>query len=252
MTRFSRNVLVSAVGIASLAGSAQAVNYSLNWLDHSPVPFGSPVPNNSIYFLPGVGNVVISYSMPVTYVQARGQNALLQNGNVTFGADNFAWANHETFGATSFAPIPPISTSWNITYTFPGVQPAGSIILGVMGFGQTTSFGGGASSATVLQNGQFLGDWVSGGNYGATQYSGGAGVFSMQNSQNGAGGADPWWNSELGLVRIMDPISSLTVRFQQLSGDGLGLNIASIVPTPGAAALVGLAGLTAMRRRRTR
>lgn len=240
----------SLLALAAAASPALAVNYSLNWLDHSPVAFGNTVPNNSNYFLPGVGNVNITYTMPATYVQARTQNALLAPGNVTSGPDNYAWATHEMFGATSFAPNPPLLSSWDITYTFPGVQAPGTIILGVTGLGRTTSFGGGASTATVLQNGQFLGDWISGGGYGATQYTGGAGTFQMMNSVTGAGGANPWWNTELGLVKIMDPVSSLTVRFQQCSGDGVGLNIASFVPTPGAAALAGLAGLAMIRRRR--
>ncbi|MBL8745686.1 MAG: hypothetical protein JNK58_04925 [Phycisphaerae bacterium] len=250
MNRSTKIALASMIGLAGLASPALAVNYSLNWLDHSPVAFGSTVPNNSNYFLPGVGNVNISYNIPVTFNQARFQNPLLSNGNVTSGADNYAWTSHEMFAATSFAPTPPLTASWDITYTFPGVQAPGTIILGVAGLGQTTSFGGGVTTATVFQNGQSLGDWVSGGGYGATQFTGGAGVFSMQNTQNGPGGQDPWWNTELHLVKIMDPVSSLTVHFSQLSGDGVGLNIASIVPTPGAAALAGLAGLVSLRRRR--
>lgn len=250
MKNGTKIALASMIGLAGLASPARAVNYSLNWLDHSPVPMGTPVPNNSTYFLPGVGNVNITYSIPPTYVHSRFQNGLLFPGNVTSGSDNYAWTNHEMFAATSFAPAPPLASSWNITYTFPGVQAPGTIILGVAGLGATTSFGGGASTATVLQNGLSLGDFVSGGGYGATQYTGGAGVFSMQNSVTGAGGADPWWNTELHLVKIMDPVSSFTVRFSQLRGDGLGLNIASFVPTPGAAMLAGLAGLVALRRRR--
>lgn len=247
-----RLIVPSLLALAAAASPAMAVNYTLNWLDHSPTPFGSPVPNNSVFFLPGVGNVTVSYNIPATYQHARFQNPFLQNGNVTSGADNYAWTNQELFGATSFAPVPPINTSWDITYTFPGTQPAGTIILGVAGLGRTTSGGGGITTATVNQNGNFLGDWISGGGYGATQFIPGAGTFTMQNSVTGAGGQNPWWNTELGLVKIMDPISSLTVHFSQLSGDGVGVNIASFVPTPGAAVLAGLSGLTLIRRRRTR
>lgn len=245
--------LIAAAGLMSLAGlasPAMAVNYSLNWLDHSPVPMGTQVPNNSNYFLPGVGNVNITYTIPTTISHARGQNNTFFPGSVTSGPDTYSWGTHEYFGATSFAPTPPLATSWDITYTFPGVQAPGTIVLGVLGLGRTTSFGGGATTATVQQNGMFLGDFNSINNFGATQFTPGAGTFSMMNSVSGAGGADPWWNTELGLVKIMDPISSLTVRVSHLSGDGIGLNIASCVPTPGAAALAGLAGLTAIRRRR--
>lgn len=250
MNSSTKIALASMIGLAGLASPALAVNYSLNWLDHSPVAFGNTIPNNSNYFLPGVGNVNITYSIPATFVHNRGQNANYANGNVTSGADNYAWTNHEYFGATSFAPTPPAAASWDITYTFSGTLAPGTIILGVAGLGRTTSNGGGMSTATVFQNGLSLGDWNSPANWGATQYTGGPGTFTMNNSVAGAGGADPWWNSELHLVKIMDPISSLTVRFSQLSGDGLSLNIASFVPTPGAMALTGLAGLTALRRRR--
>lgn len=41
----------------------------------------------------------------------------------------------------------------------------------------------------------------------------------------GAGGVDPHWNTPLGVVRIDDPVSSLTVIFNQLRGDGVGVNI---------------------------
>jgi hypothetical protein len=250
MKNLTKIALASMVALAGMASPAFAVNYSLNWLNQSPVAFGSPVPNNSNYFMPGVGNVNITYNIPTTFVHNRGQDSTLFPGSVTSGPDTYSWSTHETFGATSFGPVPPLATSWDITYTFPGVQPAGSIILGVVGLGATTSSGGGNSVASVLQNGQFLGDYNSTNNFGATQFTGGAGTFSLQNSVTGPGGQNPHWNTELGLVRIMDPISSLTVRFSQLSGDGVGLNIASFVPTPGAAALAGLAGLVAVRRRR--
>ncbi len=251
MKNLTKIALASMVALAGMASPALAVNYSLNWLNQSPVALGSPVPNNSNYFLPGVGNVNITYNIPTTFVHNRGQDNTFFPGSVTSGPDTYSWSTFETFGATSFGPVPPLATSWDITYTFPGVQAPGTIVLGVLGLGSTTSFGGGDSTASVLQNGMFLGDFNSVNNYGPTQFTPGAGTFSLKNSLTGAGGANPWWNSELGLVKIMDPISSLTVRFSQLSGDGVGLNIASsFVPTPGAAMLAGLAGLVAVRRRR--
>ena len=71
----------------------------------------------------------------------------------------------------------------------------------------------------------------------------------MQNSLTGLGGQDPWWNTPLGVVRIDDPISSLTINFSQIRGDGIGVNIAAI-PEPATAALVGLGALLVARRRR--
>ena len=84
-----------------------------------------------------------------------------------------------------------------------------------------THASGGASVYTVNQNGTFLGDWTDGGPWGPTQFTGGAGTFSVQNSVNGASGSNPWWNTPLGVVRIDDAVSSLTVNCSQIRGDGI-------------------------------
>jgi hypothetical protein len=229
--------------------TASASLYTIDWLNMAPTPFGSSVPNNSVFFLPNVGNVTVTYSLPATFSDARFTNPLLTNGNVVSGPDTYSWTSHELFGATNLASTNPIvGVPWRITYTFPGTQAPGKIYLGVSGLGQTTSFGGGASTATVYQNGTFLGDWTGGGNYGPTQFTPGP-PFQVQNSLTGAGGADPWWNSALGVVRIDDPISSLTVDFSQISGDGVGVTIGAI-PEPAGAALLGVGALLTLRRRR--
>jgi hypothetical protein len=239
-----------AVGITALAaGSAHAFPNTINWMNMAPTPFGSPVPNNSVFSLPGVGSVTVTYSIPATFSQARFQNPLFQNGNVNAG--NETWTSQELLGVVNNVSAQPIvGVPWRITYTFSSVQAPGTIYLGVSGLGQTTSFGGGATIATVNQNGTYLGDWTGGGNYGATQFTGGVGTFSMQNSVTGAGGADPWWNTGLAVTSINDPILSLTVDFAQIAGDGVGVNIGSVVPAPGALALIGASGTLALRRRR--
>lgn len=253
MNRFSTlsGLAVGALSILSIVGTAHAVNYSLNWLSYAPTAVGSSVPNNSVFNLPGVGNVTVSYTIPSFYTHARFQNPIFFPGSVTSGPDTYSWATHEAFSATANGPVPAGLSSWDITYTFQSTLAPGSIILGVQGLGSTNQPVPGTTVASVLQNGTFLGDFISGQNFGATQFNPGVGQFSMQNSVTGPGGQNPHWNTELGLVRIMDPISSLTVRFAQMSGDGVGVNIASFVPTPGAASLGVLAGLVAMRRRRT-
>jgi hypothetical protein len=238
--------------LAINGASTYAVNYSINWLNMPPTPFGSSVPNNSVFNLPGVGNVTLTYSVPSVFAHSRGQNPLWTSGNVTSGLDNYAWTNWEQFGATSNAPNPPfVTTQWSVTYTFSGVIPAGTLYVSAGGLGQTSSFGGGASTAVVNQNGTFLGDWSGGGNYGPTQFTGGVGTFSMQNSLTGPGGQDPHWNSMLGVVRINDPVNSLTIFVNSLPGDGIGVNIGAI-PEPASLGLFALAGLAVMRRGRGR
>lgn len=249
-TRMNLTV-ASLLAAATITSSAHAVNYNLNWLSYAPTPFGSPVPNASVFNLPGVGPVTVTYNIPTTYTHNRFQNAVFQPGNVVSGPDTYSWTTFEGFGATSLGSQ--LVSSWDITYTFTSTLAPGTIVLGTLGLGSTNFPNPATTVATVLQNGQFLGDHISGQNFGATQFNPGVGMFSLQNSVTGPGGQNPHWNSELGLTRIMDPISSLTVRVAQVSGDGIGINIAStIVPTPGAAGLAALAGLAAMRRRRTR
>lgn len=45
-------------------------------------------------------------------------------------------------------------------------------------------------------------------------------------------------------------ISSISVEINALSGDGIGVSIGSVVPSPAASALAGLGLLVAARRRR--
>ena len=165
--------------------------------------------------------------MPSVYTNARTQNACLQNGTLVVGPNSWSWAAHELFAAIfTVGPDPLVPVAYTITYTLPGLFPAGSIYLGFAGFGSTTSFGGGASTGTVNQNGTFVGDWTGGcGPWGPTQITGGFGTFQLQNSLTGPGGLDPWWNTPLGVVRIDDAVSSVTVTMSQLRGDGVGLNI---------------------------
>lgn len=250
-TRTNRILACAGLALAFAATNALAANYTIDWLNMAPTPFGSSVPNNSVFNLPGVGNVTVTYSIPAGFTDARFQNPLLLNGNVVYGPDTYSWTSHELFAATNIVPADPlVGVPWTITYTFPATEPAGSICLGVAGLGQTTSFGGGASTATVYQNGTFLGDWTGGGNYGPTQFTPGN-PFQMQNSLTGPGGQDPWWNSALAVVRIDDPVSSLTIEFSQIAGDGVGVNIGHIVPEPASVGLLALGSLLALSRRRS-
>lgn len=235
MRRISKKFVPSVLALVTLAGSALAVNYPITWLNMSPVSVGNSVPNSSVFNLPGVGNVTVTYSLPTVMTNSRHVNGFLVSGNVTSGPDNFSWGNFEAFstiftvGQDPLVPLP-----WRITYTFPSTLPAGSIYLGVSGLGRTTSFGGGASVISVNHNGTFLGDWQgAGGPWGPTLFNAGP-PFTMENSVTGAGGADPWWNTKLGIVRIDDATNSLTIDASQIRGDGIGLNI-GYCPVPAGA-----------------
>ncbi|MDO9695197.1 MAG: hypothetical protein Q7W56_10720 [Candidatus Latescibacteria bacterium] len=216
--------LVLAVTAVSQPTAASASAYSITWLDMSPTAIGSVVPNGSVFFVPGIGNVTVTYSIPAHWTHGRNQNPLYTVGSVTSGLDTYSWSNYEHFG-TIFVDGLLGPESATITYTFAGTLPAGSVYVGTIGLGATTSFGGGASVTTVNQNGTFLGDYIGDVTAGASQFTGGAGTFSVQNSVTGAGGANPWWNTQLGVVRIDDAVSSITVHQSLIRGDGIGVNI---------------------------
>lgn len=230
----------AAVSAALLAAaSASASTHTINWMSLAPVPFGSPVPNNSTYFLPGVGNVDVSFSFAGSFAQSRLTTPVLSNGSVTDGGDTYQWGDWDSISAVNWNPAPPVHSPWTITFTFSSVQAAGSIYLGVAGLGATSDLGTAYTTATVHQNGHYLGEYAQGNLYGSNQFSSGAGWFSLQNTVTGPGGQDPWWNTRLAVTRIDDAISSLTVEFWQLPGDGVNLNI-GVVPGPGCLALLGL------------
>jgi len=240
-----------AVGVALLVSApALASNFSIDWLSMSPVPYSNPVPSGSNFFLPGVGSVNVTHNIPGSWNQSRSTDGAYQNGTVTNGADTYAWGAHEFLSVENLTPsVPPVPTSWSVTYTFSGAQAPGTIIVCIGGLGRTSDFGGIATQATVNQSGTFLGDWNSGQGFGASLFFGGAGSFTMMNSTSGPGTNNPWWNTDFGLVRIDDPISSLTVHFSQYPGDGVGVNI-GVIPTPSSLALLASGGLVALRRRR--
>ena len=212
------------IAVAAVVGSASAAT-TVTWLDmSSAASFGSAVPNNSVINVPGLGNVTITYSIPANVTQLRQAGGSFIAGSI----GTTSWSNYESF-STIFTdgPDPLVPVLWSITYTFPGLLPAGSVYFGSLGLGQTSSFGGGASVYTVSQNGTFLGDWTDGGPWGPTQFTPG---FSVQNSLTGSGGLNPWWNTPLGVVKINAAVSSLTVNCSQIRGDGIAENIGFDLP----------------------
>ena len=221
--------LFAIAGGATALSAAPPNNVHIRWLNMSPTPLGSPVPNGSVINVPGIGNVTVTYSVPSHWVHARSKPAAFVTGSVLSGQDLYDWSNYEYF-STIFTPGGLGPESATITYTFPRVLPAGSVFVGALGLGATTSFGGGTSTTTVNQNGTFLGDHIVDPTFGASFFIDGTGTFTLQNSVTGAGGANPHWNTQLGVVRIDDAVSSITVHQSQLRGDGIGVNIGFDIP----------------------
>ncbi|HRX83425.1 MAG TPA: PEP-CTERM sorting domain-containing protein [Phycisphaerae bacterium] len=256
-TRGNLLSLGAGLFIALAAANASANTYNIDWMSLAPTPFGSAPPFVSSYNLAGIGTVNMTYSANSDFVEARLQVPQLAAGSVSYAGDSYAWTNQETLARTNWGFSGIINSSWFVTYTFPGTVPASKLVLGVQGLGRRDPNPGettadATTEAIVLQNGTHFGDFTGALNVGPTQYTPGAGMFSMINSLSGPGGADPWWNTGLAVVRIDDAVNALTVRIDQTSGDGIGVNIGVITPEPATAALLVTGSLVALRRRAQR
>lgn len=226
MTRTVSQCAAVLALLVATSGSALAAAYNVTWLAMAPTASGSSVPSGSVFFVPGIGNVTVTYSIPATISDSRMVYAPYASGNVVVGPDTYSWTNFEYFGTIlNSGPDPLVPVGCTITYTFQSQLPAGSVFVGTFGLGATTSFGGGASITTVNQNGTYFGDYDGPDNHAPTQFTGGAGTFSAQNSLSAPGGQNPHWNTELGVVRIDDAVTSITVNQSQIRGDGIGVNI---------------------------
>ncbi len=222
--RFVPSCLVLLASLVLGLGVADAATIPITWINYAPTPVGGVIPNASVYNVTGIGNVLVTYSLTTLLDEARTQFAPATVGSVPFGPDTYTWSNYEYFG-TIYNDTPLGPAPGKVTFIFPTTLPAGTVFVGTLGIGATTSFGGGQSSFTVNQNGTFFGDFIIDPTFGATAFAGGPGTFTMTNSVTGAGGSNPWWNTQLGIVRIDDPVSSVTVDQACLRGDGIGFNI---------------------------
>jgi len=225
--------LFSTVATLLVAGtlvsqSASAATYTIDWLTQSPPAIGASIPNGSVYTVAGIGNVTVTYSIGALVSDSRSSSPSFIVGSVTPG-DTYQWSDYEYFGTILTAgPDPIVPVLSTVTYTFPATLSPGTVYVGTIGLGATTSFGGGTSTMTVNQNGTYLGDFAGSGGFGLSQFTPGAGTFQVQNSVTGAGGQDPHWNTQLAVVRIDDYVSSITIEHRGLRGDGIGANVGFI------------------------
>ena len=257
--RRSGRARAGAACLALMVGAsapALAASNTVDWMNWSPWVInnssGPQIPSGQTFFLAGVGNVNVTFTQtPPWFSSYRFQSPGFVTGSVTQGGDTYSWTNHEGMARTNFDSTGTMD-NWSITFSFPGPVSAGSLALGIFGLGRIDLVvPGNITTASVAQNGTFLGDWGVSTNLGPTQFTGGSGSFSLQNSLPGdLTPGNPAFNTALGVVRIDDQISSLTVGFAQIGQDGVGINIGRITPSPGSGAVLLTTGLVFARRRR--
>lgn len=254
MKPLTRSLLLGTGFVLVLTSPARPTPiHQIDWMALTPAAFGEAPPTTGYYDLSGVGAVQLAYTADTDYGQARVQNPALSTGSITSDSVTYAWTNHETLGRTLSWSSPWLSSTWEATYTFGQLVPAGQLIVGIQGLGRRDPSDDESpedvrTSAVLVEGGTYLGDWAGNGNYGPTIAVGDANGLSLMNAMSGPGQANPWWNTGLALIRIDVPVSSLTVRFNQTRGDGVGVNIGSLVPEPASALLLAAGGLFVFRR----
>jgi hypothetical protein len=239
------NIPLFYLGISAMIGCPSALAATISWLDYSADP---SITSGSVYSIPGGGTVTVTHNFPATHFQNTTSPS-------TGGIVGYNWSDWEFIGLHN--PVPSATLdAWSLTFTFSNPQSAGSLYFGAIGLGSTTNNNalGDFSNFHVLAEGTYLGEYIIDPSGGATNFSSSPGSFDMRNSVTGAGGVNPHWNTNLGVVAINQTISFLTIDGTQVHGDGIGLNIGfTAVPEP-SAALLGVAsvGLLLVRRQRSR
>jgi hypothetical protein len=241
-----------------LAGNAVAgTPYAISWLDMSngslqgSIAPGGPVFDGQTFNLPGYGTVGVSFPTS-TLNHTRNVNAALNNGSISSGADTYSWSGTpDQFSAVNFFDVNGV-VNYSVTYTFlSGPVSAGKLAFAASGIGRFKYFGTEyVSSIAAAQNSAFLGDFDLPGATASTQYTGG---FTLINSQPSLGApGEAAFNTDYGIVRIDDSISSLTVNVSQIGQDGLGFTVGyiGVVPEPTALAALCIPGFMLTRRRR--
>ncbi len=74
MLRQLRSVASSLTVLAALVlacGVADAATIPITWIDYSPLLMNQTIPNGSVYNVPGVGPVVVTYTLAPGITQGR-------------------------------------------------------------------------------------------------------------------------------------------------------------------------------------
>jgi len=263
------NTIVSAILLASSA-ALSAATYTANWMDLSvdtlsstPIASNANIPQFSQFNLPGYGNVRVSISAnpvfvttgPVSNNLVRGTGALDNNGSITVGPDTLQWGVVDSInGVNGFGFEDNPDANYTVSFTFMGtvVLAPGELLLGVSGIGNNEQPS--SSSITVNRAGALLGEFDLGSAYAPTIFTPGVGSFTLTNGTPSPSAG--FFNTDFSVSVLTGPVNpgdTITLSMVHIDQDGFGANWGLVqVPEPSAAALLGLAGLGLLVRRRAR
>jgi len=229
-----RLTLVAALAIVSLAMAVPHADATVP-LQYLQMPSSGNFASPTTFNLPGYGNVQVTESTePATFWD--------QTGAYNQSAGNYSWGTD-----TQRLNVYNISQSnWQYTVTFSflnGAPDLSRLIVVPVGLAVGTT-------AKIDQQGSLVGEYSFGGITSTTLYNSGTMTFS---SQGNGDRVNTGW-ALFQLDKSDGAISSVSLTFDQISGDGAGftLGYTNPAPEPGSLILVGtgVASLGGLLRRR--
>jgi hypothetical protein len=220
--------LLLALAASSLPTYAAALP-----LQYMQMPGSGNFNSPTTFYLPDYGNVQVTESTaPATYFD--------QTGAYNQGAGNYTWG-------TDTQRLNVLNTQQNninykVTFSFlNGAPDLSKLVVVPVGLAHGTT-------ATIDQQGSLVGEYSFGGITSTTLYNSGTMTFSSM------GDHDPF-NTGWALFQLDQAdgsISSISLTFNQIPGDGVGFTLGYQTPEPGTLALLGSGalGLGVMLRRK--
>ncbi len=220
--------------ILSLALTVPHASASVS-LEYMQMPGSGSFNSPTTFNLPGYGNVQVTENTePATFFD--------QTGAYNQSAGNYSWG-------TDTQRLNVYNTSqgrWGYTVTFSflnGAPDLSKLVVVPVGLADGTT-------ATIDQQGSLVGEYSFGGSTSTTLYNPGTMTFS---SQGNADRSNTGW--ALFQLNPKDgSISSISLAFDQISGDGVGFTLGYVnnTPEPGTLLLMasGVAGIGGILRRR--
>jgi len=202
-------------------------------LQYMQMPGSGNFSSPTTFYLPGYGNVQVTEgTAPATYWD--------QTGAYNQGAGIYTWGTDTQ--RLNVLNTQPTNINYTVTFSFlNGAPDLSKLIVVPVGLARGTT-------AQIDQQGSLVGEYSFGGTTSTTLYNSGTMTFSSM------GDHDPF-NTGWALFQLNQSdgaISSVSLAFNQIPGDGVGFTLGYQAPEPSTLVLLGtaVAGLAGVMRRR--